>query len=157
MCNRQPSNFKYYHNNGESKFTSECKYLFAEARTAQEIPAAVASARKRAGALVVLPSTMLRAHLALVVEVVAKYRLPAIGPTSEWAEAGLLLSYGSNYRDVYRRAALYVDKILKGAKPGDLPIEQPTKFEFVINMKTAKTLGLKIPNSLLVQATKVIE
>ena len=75
----------------------------------------------------------------------------------EYVEDGGLMTYSVNYDDLFQRAATYVDKILKGAKPGDLPIEQPTKFDFIINMKTAKTLGIKIPNTILVQATKVIE
>ena len=88
---------------------------------------------------------------------VSKARLPAIHATSWFAEGGGLMSYGANQMDMWRRSAWYVDKILKGAKPGDLPIEQPSKFELVVNLKTAKTLGLKIPDSLLVQATEVIK
>ena len=84
-------------------------------------------------------------------------RAPAIFASEEHAEAGGLMSYAPSFRDNFRRAAAYVDKILKGAKPGDLPIEQPVKFELVVNMKTAKALGIKFPNAILVQATKVIE
>ena len=83
--------------------------------------------------------------------------MPAIFNARESVEAGGLMSYGAGYAEIYRGAASYVDKILKGAKPGDLPVEQPTKFEMVVNLKTAKAPGLKIPQSILVQATEVIE
>jgi len=87
----------------------------------------------------------------------AQKRVPTIYPWREAVEVGGLASYATNFPEMYRRAATYVDRILKGAKPGDLPIEQPTKFEFVINLKTAKALGLTIPPSLLRQADQVIE
>lgn len=86
-----------------------------------------------------------------------EHNLPSISTVKEWAEAGCTLSYGTSFADLWRRSAAYVDKILKGAKPGDLPIEQPTKFELVVNMKTAKALGIKIPQSIMLQADKVIE
>ena len=96
-------------------------------------------------------------HRARLVDAVAASRLPAIYPARVYVEAGGLMSYGPDLPDVWKRAAAYVDKILKGAKPADLPIEQPTKFELVINLKTAKALGLTIPSSLLLRADQVIE
>jgi putative ABC transport system substrate-binding protein len=106
--------------------------------------------------LIVLPNDFLFTHRRHVLDLAAKHRLPVIYAWREGAEAGALFSYGVNIADNYRRAAALVDKILKGAKPGDLPIEQPTKFELVLNLKTAKTLGLTIPQSVLVRADEVI-
>jgi putative ABC transport system substrate-binding protein len=113
--------------------------------------------RARAGALTVLPSNMfLREHRRLV-DLAAKNRLPAVYTSREFVDAGGLMSYGANFADLYRRAATYVDKILKGAKPSELPVEQPTKFELVINLQTAKALGLTIPQSVLGRADEVIQ
>ena len=92
-----------------------------------------------------------------IVELAVKYRLPAIYPQEEYVEAGGLMSYGADYPDLYRRAAFYVDKILKGAKPADLPVQQATKFEFIINLKAAKQIGLTIPGRVLERANKVIK
>src|SRR5580765_2002397 len=92
-----------------------------------------------------------------LVDLAAKNRIPAVYPLRVFVDVGGLMSYGANLADMFRRAATYVDKILKGAKPGDLPVEQPRKFELVINMKTATTLGLAIPQSLLLRTDQVIE
>jgi putative ABC transport system substrate-binding protein len=92
-----------------------------------------------------------------IADLAAKNRLPPVSASKEWVEAGGLMSYGANYADSCRRAATFVDKILKGAKPSDLPVEQPTKFELVINSKTAKAIGVTIPQSLLLRADQVIE
>jgi putative ABC transport system substrate-binding protein len=113
--------------------------------------------RARAGALTVLTSAMLFEARKRLVDLVAKSRLPAVYPWREFVDAGGLMAYGPDLADLFRRAATYVDRILKGAKPGDLPVEQPTKFELVINLKTAKALGLTIPPSLLQRADHVIE
>ena len=129
-----------------------------EARERQEIDAAFAAmARERAEALLVMNDPMFLAQRERIVDLAAKHRVPGIFFFREFAEAGGLLSYSANLTDMYRRLATYVDKILKGAKPGDLPIEQPMKFELVINGKTAKALGLTIPPLPLLQADQVIE
>ena len=107
--------------------------------------------------LIVLPGGSLFTHRRHIVDLATKHRLPVIYAWREGAEAGALLSYGVDIADNYRRAAVFVDKILKGAKPADLPVEQPTKFELVINLKTAKALGLTIPKSLLLRADEVIQ
>ena len=117
--------------------------------------AAITSAR--AASLLVLPDPLFSAYTARIADLADKSRLPAIYGLREHAAAGGLMAHGPNYADLYRRAASYVDKILKGAKPADLPVEQPTKFEFVINLKTAKTLGLTIPETLLATADEVIQ
>jgi putative ABC transport system substrate-binding protein len=116
-----------------------------------------AATTERAGALIVLQSLLINAHRQRIVDLAANNRLPAMYTQTEYVEVGGLMSYAPNYIDIYRRAATYVDKILKGAKPADLPVEQPTKFEFVINLKTAKQIGLTIPPNVLVRADKVIK
>ena len=116
-----------------------------------------AIARGHADALFVVSGRSLLAERGRIVEFAAKSRLPAIYPYREYVEAGGLMSYSANYPDLYRGAALYVDKILKGAKPADLPVQQSARFDLVINLKTAKALGLTIPPSLLARADQVIE
>ena len=108
------------------------------------------------GALTVLPSAMFFNERRRLVDLAAKHQLPAVYPVRDFVDAGGLMSFGPNLADLFRRAATYVDKILKGAKPADLPVEQPTKFELVINLKTAKALGLTIPQSLLIRADELI-
>ena len=115
------------------------------------------AARGRAGALLVLGDAMLASHRPRIVGLAAKSRLPAMYWSREFVDAGGLMSYGPNFPDQFRRAATYVDKILKGAKPADLPVEQPTRFELVVNLKTAKALGLTIPPSILIRADQVIQ
>jgi putative ABC transport system substrate-binding protein len=114
-------------------------------------------AKARPDAIIVLADRFLLAERERILTFTAQQRLAAMYPYREFVERGGLISYSPNYAESFRSAARYVDKILKGAKPADLPVEQPTKFELVVNMKTAKTLGIKIPNSILVRADKVIE
>jgi putative ABC transport system substrate-binding protein len=113
--------------------------------------------RGRAGALIIASTARLFSYRKRIAELAVKHRLPTVAGLREYVEAGSLASYGTDYPDLFRRAAVYVDKIFKGAKPGDLPVEQPTKFELVINLKTAKALGLTIPQSLLGRADEVIQ
>jgi putative ABC transport system substrate-binding protein len=127
-------------------------------RTAPELEVAFAAmARARAQAVVVLGAAIFLAERQRVAELAIKHRLPTMSSLKDAVEAGGLMSYSPNWDDLYRRGAIYVDKILKGAKPADLPVEQATKFELVINLKTAKALGLTIPQSLLQRADQVIE
>jgi len=131
---------------------------FLEARRPDDFDRAFSEMIKgRADGLTVLTSIMIFDERRRLVELAAKNRLPAVYPWREGADDGGLMSYGANLPELYRRAASYVDKILKGAKPADLPIEQPTKFEFVINLKTAKSLGIEFPPSFHLRATEVIE
>jgi len=129
-----------------------------EARNPDEFDRAFSDmTRARAGGLIVLPTPMFYRERKRLVDLAAKNRLPAVFPYREFVDAGGLMAYGPNLADLSRRAATYVDKILKGANPGDLPVEQPTKFELVINLKTAKALGLTIPQLLLGRANEVIQ
>jgi hypothetical protein len=113
--------------------------------------------RQRPGALFIIADRFLLTHRARIVEFAAQRKLPAMYPYREYVEGGGLISYAPSFLDMFRRSATHVDKIFKGAKPGDLPVEQPTRFELVINLKTAKALGLTIPQSVLIRAYQVIQ
>ena len=115
-----------------------------------------AMAKSRIDAIVIFQDGIFNANLTLIAGLATKHRLPSSG-IKEFAEVGGLIGYGANLGEMFRRAAYFVDKIIRGVKPSDIPVEQPTKFEMVVNMKTAKALGVRIPDSILVQATRVIE
>jgi putative ABC transport system substrate-binding protein len=129
-----------------------------EVRTAPDLERAFqAAARGRAGALLTLDDLLIFTHRRQILALAAKSRLPGMYGWSLFPQEGGLMSYGVDFRDMYRQAAVLVDKILRGARPADLPVEQPTKFELVINLKTARTLGLTIPPAVLHRADQVIE
>jgi putative ABC transport system substrate-binding protein len=129
-----------------------------EARTAEDFDSVFAAmGKQRPDGLYVLPSPLMLANQKRTVGFALKSRLPSVYGTREFVDVGGLMYYGADFADSYRRAATYVDKILKGAKPADLPVEQPTKFELVINLKTAKQIGLTIPPNVLARADKVIK
>ncbi len=133
------------------------KLQYLDVGVPKDIETAFREARKgRAGAVLVLASPIIESHRTQVADLAIKNRLPTMFWASEHVEVGGLMSYGTNVTDLYRRAATYVDKILKGRKPADLPVEQPMKFEFVINLKAAKQIGLTVPPNVLVRANKVI-
>ena len=130
----------------------------AGARNLDELEASFARMRhQRPDALIVTVEAFTLRHMARIIEFASQQRIPAMYEERTFVDAGGLTSYGPSSTDNFRRAATYVDKTLKGAKPGDLPVEQPTKFELVMNMKPAKALGLTIPHSLLLRADQVIE
>jgi putative ABC transport system substrate-binding protein len=136
-------------------FAMKLQYL--DVRSPEDLETAFREAKKaRADAVLVLTSVVTNSHRKQIVELATKNRFPAIYYTAEWVEAGGLLTYGASFPDLFRRAAYYVDKILKGAKPADLPVEQPTKFELIINLKAAKQIGLTIPPNVLARADRVI-
>jgi len=130
---------------------------YIELKTPKDIDPAFSTAHKSAAdAVVVLTSVVTNTNKNTIVELAARNRLPAIYYTDEWVQTGGLLSYGANFNDLFRRAATYVDKILKGAKPADLPVEQARKFELTVNLKAAKEIGLSIPVNVLARADRVI-
>jgi putative ABC transport system substrate-binding protein len=129
-----------------------------EVRQANDLDEAVAAiAGGKGDAIIVFSDPLMFTYRQRIMEMAAQHRLVAVSGAREFAEAGGLISYGPSFPEMFHHAATYVDKILKGVKPADLPVEQPMKFEMVVNMKTAKALGVKIPNSILVRADKVIE
>ena len=146
-----------------NQFQSDCDKLKLESipvpvRKVQDVEAAFnILKRDKAQALIIAGDSTYISWRETIIELAAKLRLPAIYPALSFVDSGGLISYATNTTDLYRRLPVYADKIFKGVKPGDLPIEQPLQFETVINLKTAKALGIKIPNSVLVQATRVIE
>jgi putative tryptophan/tyrosine transport system substrate-binding protein len=132
--------------------------LYHQVSSAADVNAALdAIIKDNANALLAFPDPVTSSHRAQIAEFAAKQRLPSVFGWSDYVEAGGLMSYGPDHNALWRRLAMYVDKILKGAKPGDLPVEQPTKFELVINLKTAKQIGLTIPPNVLARADRVIK
>jgi putative ABC transport system substrate-binding protein len=134
------------------------QHLYVDVRAPEDIePAFRAASKRRADAVLALSSFLFIAQRRQLVDLAVKSRFPAIYDRREFVEAGGLMTYGVSQTDLFRRAATYVDKILKGAKPGDLPVEQPNKFEFIVNLKAAKQIGLTIPPNVLARADKVIK
>jgi putative tryptophan/tyrosine transport system substrate-binding protein len=134
------------------------KVTGVEARSVDDIERGFsAMMREHAGAMIFLPDTFFIQQMGQIAQLAIKHHLPSIFATRQYAEVGGLMTYGQNINDNFVRAATYVDKILRGAKPGELPIEQPTKYELVMNAGTAKTIGVKIPNTILMRTDQVIE
>jgi putative ABC transport system substrate-binding protein len=132
--------------------------IMAPVHSDGEIETAImALGREPGGGLVVMPEVFMSAHRAPIISAAARNNVPAVYSISDFVRDGGLLSYGNDMRDNYRGAASYVDRILRGAKPGDLPVQLPTKFEIVVNLKTAKALGLAVPPSIMLRATEVID
>ena len=130
----------------------------APAHSDAEIETAItALGREPGGGLVLMPDIFTNAHRASIISAAARNNVPAVYPLSDWVRDGGLLSYGVDQVDIWRRAATYVDRILRSEQPGDLPVQFPTKFEMVVNLKTAKALGLTVPQSILLRADEVIE
>jgi putative ABC transport system substrate-binding protein len=148
------------HEMGEMEATARTlgiEVIRLEIRRAEDIAPAIEALRDRAGAVYACADSLVFANLVRIITSALAARLPTMHYNREFVEAGGLMSYGPNYPDLFRRAAEYVDKTLRGAKPGDIPVEQPTKFDLVINLKTAKALGLAIPESFLLRVDEVIE
>jgi putative ABC transport system substrate-binding protein len=130
--------------------------LFDVRKTADLAAAFDLASQQKVGAFIVGIDALTQANQALIIQLAAKYRVPSVYPSREFADAGGLITYGVNYPDLYRRAAIFIDKILRGAKPAELPVEQPTKFEMVVNQGTAKALGITLSSAILLRADEVI-
>jgi putative ABC transport system substrate-binding protein len=155
---KQPGQAAAYKESQVAAQTLRLTVISMEAQNREEIEKILSGARKeRAEAIFELPDPVVFVNRELITEFAAKHRLPAMYSFREYVEAGGLISYGTSFPGLFHRAATYVDKILKGAKPADLPVEQPTKFELIINLKAAKQIGLKIPPNVLARADRVIK
>jgi putative ABC transport system substrate-binding protein len=153
-----PSSVGHLHSLEKAVPSFAVNFVASAVHNPAEIEQAIeAFARERNGGLIIPPNTTLTSHRDLIVALAARYRLPAVYPFRVFVTAGGLMSYGADRLDQFRRAASYVDRILRGAKPADLPVQQPSKFELVINLKTAKFLGIDVPPTLLARADEVIE
>jgi putative tryptophan/tyrosine transport system substrate-binding protein len=141
----------------EAARTLGLEVVNCEIRRSEDITPAIESLKGRADAIYVQTDPLMNTNRVRISTLALGTRLPTLGGIRDYVEAGGLMSYGPNFPDLFRRAAEYVDKILRGAKPGDLPVEQPTKFDFVVNLTTAKVLGLTVPEAFLVRADEVIE
>jgi putative ABC transport system substrate-binding protein len=129
-----------------------------EARDPDEIDRAFATmSKEQAGAVIVLTDALLVAHATRIADLAAKHRVPAVYSVTDYIEVGGLMSYGGSVYERYRRTAVFVDRILRGAKPGDLPVEQPTRFELIVNLRTARGLSITIPPSVLARADRVVQ
>ena len=150
---------KYYLNHFKAAASSfAVEAIAAPVRDTSELESVVAAkAREPNSGLIVTPDSFMDVHRAEVISLAARFHLPAVYPFRQFSETGGLLSYGNDQLDNFRRAAVYVDRILQGAKPSELPVQAPVKFELVINLKTAKALGLDVPPTLLARADEVIE
>ena len=146
------------HAHAAAQDARECGCSALDVRSSEELDGAFAAiVKERPDALLILADRVFLHNRQRMMDFAAQHRLPSVNAYREVVEAGGLMSYGPSYEDMHKRAAEYVDKILKGAKPGDLPVEQPTKFTLIINLKAAKALGLEVPPLLLARADEVIE
>ena len=153
-----PSNFVFVEETQAAARPLDIELQLLEVRNPSDVERAfVTASAGRVQAMVVFDDPFIHSHRARIIELAVRHRLPAICGTREYADEGLLMAYGPHRPDLYRRSAVFLDKILKGAKPADIPVEQPTRFELIVNLKTAKALGLELPTALIYLADQVIE